>query len=1058
MWLIRIALRRPITIMVLVVALALSSVLAILRTRVDIFPNLDLPVIYVAQPYGGMSPQQMEGFVSYYYEYHFLYINGIESVEAKSIQGTALLRLTFHPGTNMSDALAQTISYVNRARAFMPPGTVSPFVIRYDAGTLPVGYMVFSSPSRTLAEIQDLALNRVRPVFATLPGVSSPPPFGGNQRTIVINVDPQKLQAYGLSPEQLVQALTSGNSIQPAGNADIGTTHTLVTTDSTVTQISDLLSVPLKLGSGASVYIRDVGSVSDSSDLLAGYALLNGKRTIYIPVTKRPDASTLTVVQEVRQNLERFQSLVPEDIKITYEFDQSSYVRSALTSVLREGIIGALLTGLTVLLFLRDWRSSLIVVITIPFALLTAVVLLNLTGQTINIMTLGGLALSVGVLVDEGTVLLENIHVHLDCGENTPRAVLLASREVAVPRLLAMLCVMAVFLPSFFMTGPARSLFLPLSLAVGFAMGASYLLSSSLVPVLANWILKAKSASGVQAGARLEGSFDRFRHRFGKILHNAMEIPATLLGAYGVLAVLVLLFLTPHIAEEIFPSAASKQFRLRIDAPDGTRVAVTEELVKRVLTSIHKTAGDKNLDLSLGYVGTQGSSYPINAVFLWTSGPQQAIINVGLKPDSSLKLADLEEQLRKKLPQQFPEAKFSFDPGDLISQILSFGSSSLAEVIVTGPQYADVASYAERVRQRLATVPELRDLEYEEPLHYPTVDIRVNRTMAGQLGTTADAVGAAVVSATASSRFVASSYWRDPKSGVSYQVQVQVPQPKMTSVADIGNIPVESKTGAQPMVNQLAELKSTTVPGELDRQNGQWMLALSANLGGRDLRRANSAIERAVADAGAPPRGVKAEVRGQVSALQQIFGEFSIGLLAAIGVILLLLTANFQSLRLALVVLSTAPAVLVGSLLMLFVTGTTLNLESFMGTIMAIGVAVANAILLVSFAEQNRLQGMTSAEAARAAAVERLRPVLMTSLAMLAGMIPMALAFGQGSEETAPLGRAVIGGLSVATVATLFLLPIVFSLAQRTASADSRSMDPDDPKSRWYERSPEVAR
>src|ERR1700731_59330 len=469
MWLIRLALRRPITIIVVVVAIALSSILAIQRTRIDIFPTLDLPVIYVAQPYGGMSPQQMEGFISYYYEYHFLYINGIESVEAKSIQGTALLRLTFHPGTNMSEALAQTISYVNRARAFMPPGTVSPFVIRYDAGTLPVGYMVFSSPSRTLAEIQDLALNRVRPVFATLPGVSSPPPFGGNQRTIVINVDPQKLQSYGLSPDKVVQALASGNSIQPSGNADIGTTHTLVTTDSTVTQINDLLGIPLKLGSGASVYIRDVGSVSDSSDLLAGYALLNGKRTIYIPVTKRPDASTLTVVDEVRQNLARFQSLVPDDIKITYEFDQSQYVRNALMSVLREGLLGAILTGLTLLLFLRDWRSSLIVVITIPFALLTAVALLKLAGQTINIMTLGGLALAVGVLVDDGTVLLENIHVQMARGPPAARAVVDASGEVAIPRLVAMSCILAVFLPSFFMAGPARALFVPLSLAVGFA-------------------------------------------------------------------------------------------------------------------------------------------------------------------------------------------------------------------------------------------------------------------------------------------------------------------------------------------------------------------------------------------------------------------------------------------------------------------------------------------------------------------------------------------------------------------------------------------------------------
>ncbi len=1057
MWLIRTALRRPITIIVLVVALALSSVLAILRTRVDIFPNLDLPVIYVAQPYGGLSPQQMEGFISYYYEYHFLYINGIESVEAKSIQGTGLLRLTFHPGTNMSDALAQTISYVNRARAFMPPGTVSPFVIRYDAGTLPVGYMVFSSPTRTLAEIQDLALNRVRPVFATLPGVSSPPPFGGNQRTIVINVDPQKMQAYGLSPDKIVQALTSGNSIQPAGNADIGTTNTLVATDSTVTRIDDLLNIPLKLGPGASVFIRDVGTVTDSSDLLAGYALLNGNRTIYIPVTKRPDASTLTVVEEVRQNLARFQSLVPEDIKITYEFDQSRYVRNALMSVLREGIIGALLTGLTLFLFLRDWRSSLIVVITIPFALLIAVVLLRLSGQTINIMTLGGLALAVGVLVDEGTVLLENIHVHLDQGENTARAVHLASREVAIPRLLAMLCVMAVFIPSFFMAGVAQSLFLPLSLAVGFAMGASYLLSSSLVPVLANWMLKPKSSPQAEI-SHTEGSFDRFRRRFESLLQRAMGAPAFLLSAYVIIALLVLLFVTPQLAEEIFPSAASTQFRLRVDAPDGTRVAVTEDLVKRVLACIREVAGDKNLDLSLGYVGTQGSSYPINAVFLWTSGPQQAIINVGLKQDSSIKLADLEEQLRKKLPQQFPQAHFSFDPGDLISQILNFGSPSLAEVAVTGPQYADVASYAERVRQKLAAVAQLRDLEYEEPQHYPVVNIQVNRVMAGQLGSTAEAVGSAIVTATASSRFVAPSYWRDPRSGVSYQVQVQIPQPKMTSLGDIGNIPVSSATGATPLVHQLADLRSSTIPGELDRQNGQWMLILSANLAGRDLRRANKAIKQALVDAGAPPRGVTAGVRGQVNALQQIFGELAIGLVAAIGVILLLLTANFQSWKLALIVLSTAPAVLAGSVLMLLITGTTLNLESFMGTIMAIGVAVANAILLVTFAEQNRLRGVSAVAAARAAASERLRPVLMTSLAMIAGMIPMALAIGQGSEETAPLARAVIGGLSVATLATLFLLPMVFGLVQRNASIHSPSLDPEDPESKWFEPASEVAR
>jgi multidrug efflux pump subunit AcrB len=537
-----------------------------------------------------------------------------------------------------------------------------------------------------------------------------------------------------------------------------------------------------------------------------------------------------------------------------------------------------------------------------------------------------------------------------------------------------------------------------------------------------------------------------------------MGMRAILLIGYAVIAGLVLVIIAPRIAEEIFPSTASKQFRLRIDAADGTRVAETERLVNGVLAAIRDTAGANNLDLSLGYVGVQGSSYPINNVFLFTNGPQQAIINVGLKRDSSLELADLEDQLRKKLPQQFPDARFSFDPGDLVSQTLNFGSSSLAEVAVTGPQYADVASFAEKIRQKLSGVGELRDLEYEEPLHYPTIDIRVDRQMAGQLGTTADAVGAAVVTSTASSRFVAPSYWRDPRSGVSYQVQVQVPQPKMTSLGDVSNIPVVSATGAEPLVSQLANLRTTTVPGELDRQNGLWMLALSANLGSRDLRGANKDIRKAIDDAGAPPRGVTTQVRGQVSALQEIFGELTIGLAAAIGVILLLLTANFQSVKLALIVLSTAPAVLAGSVLMLLITGTTLNLESFMGAIMAIGVAVANAILLVTFAEQNRVNGASAIKAARAAAVERLRPVLMTSLAMIAGMIPMALAFGAGGEETAPLGRAVIGGLAAATLATLFLLPMIFGLVQRNASTQSRSLDPEDPRSRWFEIRKEVAK
>ena len=633
---------------------------------------------------------------------------------------------------------------------------------------------------------------------------------------------------------------------------------------------------------------------------------------------------------------------------------------------------------------------------------------------------------------------------------------MLASREVATPRLLAMLSVFAVFLPSFFMTGPARSLFLPLSLAVGFAMGASYLLSSTLVPVLSNWFMRKNGGSA--SHSTQPDRFARFRQRYHGVLSRTMRSPVLLLIGYGVVAFLVIGLIAPRIPRELFPSSASTQFRLRIDAPDGTRVAVTEDLVRHVLDAINEEAGANNLDLSLGYVGVQGASYPINTVFLWTSGPQQAIINVGLKPGSGVDLRNLEERLRKRFSRQFPDAHFSFDPGDLISQILNFGAPSTAEIAISGPQYADVQSYAEKVRQKLSALTSLRDVEYEEPLHYPTISVQINRILAGQLRATASEIGAAVGSATASSRFVAPNYWRDPKSGVSYQVEVTVPQSQMTSIGDVGNIPVPSNTGTAPLLSQVATLRSTSVPGELDRQNGQWMLLISANPATNDLAAAGADVSRAIQDLGPAPRGVTTTLRGQVNAQREIFKELAFGLGAAVLVILLLLAANFQSVRLALIVISTAPAVLTGVTLMLVITGTSLNLESFMGSFMAIGVAVAYSILLVSFAEKNRRAGAESHAAARDAASERLRPVLMTSLAMIAGMIPMAMAIGRGAEETAPLGRAVIGGLSAATIATLFLLPTIFALVQSNASTVSRSLDPEDPESPFFTPASEPTR
>ncbi|MGH9680737.1 MAG: efflux RND transporter permease subunit, partial [Candidatus Acidiferrales bacterium] len=759
MWLIRLALRRPIAILVAVIAVALGSILAFSRMSVDIFPNLNFPVIYVAQPYGGMSPAQMEGYLVFYYEYHFLYINGIESVEDKSIQGNGLLKLTFYPGTDMSQALAETISYVNRAHAFMPPGTVSPFVIRFDAGTVPVGYVVFSSDTRTVGEIQDLALNRVRPAFATLPGLTSPPPFGGNQRTIVVTVNPDRLRAYNLSPDEVVQAINKGNILQPAGNLRTGSLLRIVQSNSITPNIQALSDLPIRTGSGPTVYLRDIGIVRDSSDIPTGYALVNGRRSVYIPVTKRAGASTVAVVNEVKKSLPYFRSLVPNDIKISYELDQSSYVTSALTAVVREGLLGAILTGLVVLLFLGDWRSSLIVVTTIPFALMTSVLALWLTGQTINIMTLGGLALAVGILVDEGVVLIENIDHTLQQEPGLPvaRGVLNATQATILPRFLALLSIVAVFLPSFLMTGVAQNLFVPLSLAVAFAMAASFLLSSSFLPVMFLWIhRRIDRAHKVLIAGRWD--FDRLRDRWGTFLERRRDMRWPIVGAFAVVVLGIALFVGPRLGQELFPNIGQTQFRLRFDAPIGTRAEDTEQLVTKVLDDINSAAGPGNVAMTLGYVGTQGASYPINTVFLWTSGPHEAVINVALRPEARIDIPAFEEKLRKILPPQFPGSTFSFEPGDLVSQIMNFGAPTPVEVAVNGPNLSANRAYSERVRNELDKVSALRDLRYELPLDYPSVDVKVDREMAGQLGVTVEQVARSLSEATYSSRFTTPNY------------------------------------------------------------------------------------------------------------------------------------------------------------------------------------------------------------------------------------------------------------------------------------------------------------
>jgi multidrug efflux pump subunit AcrB len=1042
MTLVQFALRRPWTIIVIIAAVIGGAVLGLRQMPCDVFPSLGVPTIYVAQPFGGMDPAQMEGFLTYYYEYHFLYITGIEHVESKSIQGAALVKLQFYPGTDMSQAMSETVSYVNRARAFMPPGTVPPFVMRFDAGSVPVGDLVFSSDTKTVGQIQDLALNSVRPLFATLPGVSAPPPFGGSARTIVINVQPERMRAYNMSPDEIVAAIAKTNVITPSGNMYLGDQYPMVPTNAIVRDVKDLEAVPVRLGTFPAVYVRDVAQVTDSSDIVTSYALVNGRRTVYIPVTKRADASTLTVVNLVKASLPKFQGVLPDDVTVSYEFDQSSFVTNAIAGLTTEGALGAVLAGVMVLLFLRDWRSALIVVVNIPVSLLAAVLALWLGGQTVNLMTLGGLALAVGILVDMSTVTIENIHTHLRNGEPIGRAVVDSGREVALPLLIAMLCILAVFLPSFFMQGAARALFIPLTLAVGLSMVAAYALANSLVPILAVWTFRANRGEEAEGS---EGFFDRVRDRYAGIINTLLDWRWLVIGVYLAAAGLVILVVVPRLGTEIFPKVDAGQLQLRLRAPTGTRLDVTEADVLRTLDIIKQEAGADNVALTLGFVGVHASAYPINFIYLWSSGPQEAVLQVQFKDSASIDVPRLREKLRADFAEDMPKVQFSFEPSDIVSRVMSFGASTPIEVAVSGVNLEADRAFADKVRQKLTSIRSLRDVQFVQPLDYPTVEVALNRELAGIMGVTTNDLGRSLAPVTSSSRFTQPIYWAAPNTGIAYQVQVEIPQLELKSLEDVRNIPVTTDKGKSVLIRNIAGVQAGTAVGEYDRYNSQRLVSITANIEGADLGSAAAQVEGALQELGNPPKGVNVSVRGQVQPLNELLITLRSGLLLAVLAIFLLLIANFQSVALALITISTAPAVVAGVALTLWLSSTTLNLESFMGAITATGVAIANAILLVTFAERSRLTGNSAMAAASDGALSRLRPILMTSLAMIAGMVPLAVGMGEGGEQSAPLGRAVIGGLFFATVATLLVLPSIFSLVRERAHRRSPSLDPDDP-------------
>ena len=1056
------AMRHPITMMMLVVALIGGGSLALSKMRVDIFPPLNLPRIYVYLQYGGMSPSQMEGLIVNQFELMFQYVDGVSQVESHSIQQVALVKLSFFPGTDMGLAMAQVSACAARAMSQMPIGTLPPLVIRMDEGSVPVGYLVLESDTTPLGKVGDLANNYIRPlVQKNVPGTIGTPPFGPNVRSILVNVDPDKLRSYNLNPQDVVQALMRGNVVIPAGNLYMRDLMPLVPTNALVKNIQEMGEIPLKLG--ANVYVRDVATITDSTDVNYGYALVNGRKSVYLPILKKDTASTLDVVANIHAAMPAFRDVLPKDVKINFEFDESPTVVTAIKSVGTEGIIGAALTGLMIMLFLGDWRSVIVVVSNIPLALMGSLFGLYITGNSINIMSLGGLALAIGILVDEATVEVENIHAQFHGGASLARAVRRGNSITAVARLLALACILSVFIPAFIMEDPLRALFMPLALGVGFAMISSYLLSSTFVPVMAVWLLKLNPE---HVGKK--GLFDRVEAAYERFVGWVVALRHLVVPAYLGVVTLILVVAGSRLGTELFPQIDSGQFVLRFRPPPGTNFEVTRQMGQKALEIIEREAGKDQIDISIGFAGQIAPYFGLNNMILLMRGPDDGMLRVAFREGSGIELDAFREKMRKKLPEEIApwlagvmesrgvpkeeaaarskEISFGFEPGDMVSNVMSFGSPTPLEIVVYGPNLADVREHATRIRDNMSKIYCLRDVQFHQTLDYPSVDVTINREKAGLSGVDVQNIGDSVLVATNSSRYVALNYWQDQRTGFDYQVEVLVPTQRMASTLDVENLPLRMVNPVlNLMVRDVADVKAGVIPGQIDRTSSQRYISISANLEGADLGTASRLVDKAVADAGQPPKGVRLMTRGQTGTMNDMFRSLGIGLGIAVAVILVLLTAYFQAPRLALTSIAAVPGVISGVVLALVLTHTTLNIESFMGSIMCIGVSVSNSVMMVTFMNDRWLEGMAVREAAVKGAAGRLRPIIMTACAMTIGMLPMALALEEGSQMQAPLGRAVIGGLVFSTFSTLLVLPAVFSLMLGNRKPVPVSIDPDDP-------------
>ena len=1062
MWIVRLALRRPYTVAVMALLILVLGVLSAGRMIVDIFPMIDIPVVVVVWNYPGLSPEDTERRIVIIAERAYsTTVNGISRIESQSIPGTGIIKVYFHPGTEIGAAISQISSVSSTLLRIAPPGTQPPVIVQFNASNVPVAQLTMSSKTLPEQEIFDYGLNFIRVRLFTIPGLSTPAPFGGKNRQIMIDINPSVLAARGLSPADVVNALQSSNVIIPAGTARIGGLEYNVLLNSSPRLVDQFNAIPLKVVGNATVYLGDVALVSDSFAEQNNIVHVNGRRAAYLAILKHADASTLAVVDATRDALPSIKEVAPHGLDLKIDFDQSLFVRAAIEGVVREALLGSILVSLMILFFLGSWRSMIVVSTSIPLAVFTSVIAMNLAGQSVNIMTLGGLALSIGMLVDDATVEVENIHRNRAQGKPLTVAILDSASQVAVPAIVATLAICVVFFPVVLLYGPAKHLFTPLAFAVVMAMLASYLLSRTLVPVLSRMLLAGEHPNGEtkapapgrmkrlfrELNRRREERFDRFRERYGRILETALHHrPFTLVTT--ALVFLISLGLVFIIGTDFFPTVDVGLMKLHFRAPPGTRIEETEKLVARVEERIRRIIPAGEIDTINDILGV-----PIfyNMAFVQTENisGMDAEILISLKKGHR-PTAVYRRKMRQVLPAEFPGSRFYFEPADIVTQVLNFGLTAPIDVQVEGPDMGRSYEYALKVRDAMLGIPGAADVHINQVLDYPTIQVDVDRTRAAQLGMSERDVATNALVALSSSVLISPSFFLNQVNSVNYTVAVQIPRQYQTTLGEFLAMPVTPPAAGnllqppfQPAPTDTPQIPAQTLANlaivshrqsaeNITHYTVQRVIDVEASVEDRDLGSVVNDIGREIKAIGKLPPGMSITVRGQNEVMEESFKSLALGLVLAIILVYFLMVVLFQSWIDPFIIMTAVPGALMGILWMLALTGTTINVESLMGSIMAVGIATSNSILLVSFANDIRVErNVSPREAALEAGKTRLRPVLMTALAMIIGMLPMAFAMGEAGEQNAPLGRAVIGGLLVATILTLFVVPVIYSLLRK---------------------------